>query len=315
MLAYWGGYSMTEIAERLDIPVGTVKTRCRAALASLKLLLLERGPDAGLDQALSLDQAGQASVSRDELGRQRDQLAGVRDDEAGDRNMQADLRDVAASRLEELADERLATATTSEQLLDLYLASRRSALAERSRAAADRHAEAEDRYAAERDRHDAAADRQVSAADRREASLDALTGAYTRAEGFRNLHFEVASARRTGQDFILAFLDVDGLKAINDERGHEAGDRALVRVVTALRTHLRPRDLVIRFGGDEFLCALSAIDEAEVTERLAQVSGTLAQTPDKVRITVGLARLGPEESIDDLFRRADAAFYDTRKRR
>lgn len=268
-----------------------------------------------VQQILIDDHSADGPAARDARALQRDQAAALRDDAAGDRNMRADLRDVAAARRDELADVFLATAYASEQLLGLYYTSRQAASAHRSRASADRRAEAEDRYAAARDRRDAAADRLESAGERREASLDPLTGAYTRAAGFRQLRHEVESARRAQQSLTLAFLDVDGLKAINDTHGHEAGDRALIHVVRALRTHLRPQDLVMRFGGDEFLCALTAMADAEITSRLADVSDSLTRGTEQISVTVGLAALGADETIDDLFRRADAAFYDTRKRR
>ena len=71
----------------------------------------------------------------------------------------------------------------------------------------------------------------------------------------------------------------------------------------------------MRFGGDEFLCGLTSVTQAEVQERIEKVKAALADGPDQVAITVGLATLGPDETIDELFRRADAAFYSTRKRR
>ncbi len=331
LLAYWSDCTTTEIATCLDMSVGDVKTHCTAALHSLRRLQQERGLDPrphlprqerqdGVNPGGEVPRSDRehpedAAAARDVEARRRDLTADHRDDAAGDRNMQADLRDVAATRRDLLADESLATASSYEQLLDLYLLSRRSAVADRTRAAADRHVEAEDRYAAQRDRRDAGADREASAVDRREASLDPLTGCCTRAAGFRQLRREADTARRAQQPLTVAFLDVDGLKGINDAHGHEAGDNALVRVVTALRAHLRAEDLVMRFGGDEFLCAMTAIGDLEVTERLGRVSSALAEALPHVSITVGLACLAPDETIDELFRRADAAFYDTRKRR
>lgn len=144
--------------------------------------------------------------------------------------MQANLRDVAAARRDELADELLATNYTPEHLLSLYRLTQRTASADRRMASAERHADAEDRFAAARDRQHAADDRHASAADRKEASLDPLTGAYNRAAGFKELRRDVDRARRAPASFTLAFVDVDGLKAINDAHGHAAGDRALTHV-------------------------------------------------------------------------------------
>ncbi len=245
----------------------------------------------------------------------RDQAAELRDDAAGDRHMQANLRDVAAARRDELAQERLVTSYTAKQLVVLYVNAQRKAAADRRYAAADRTSDAEDRYAAGRDRSDAATDRQAGAADRAEASLDPLTGAYARAAGFTELRRDVERARREGETFTLAFVDVDGLKAINDAHGHAAGDRALMRVVQALRAHVRGHDLIIRFGGDEFLCAVTAMDQTELATRLAHVRRALEDNDEPVRMSVGLATLGPEETVDELFERADAAFYASRKRR
>jgi len=252
---------------------------------------------------------------RDLAAAERDLLGEARDDAAGDRSLQADLRDLAAARRDELAEDVLAQDYSLGQLLDLYLLTRRHASAERTRATAERHAATEDRLMAARDRHDAADDREMSAGDRREASLDFLTGAYTRAAGFKELHRDVARARRDNESFTLAFIDVDGLKATNDRHGHAAGDRALTRVVQALRAHLRQHDLIIRFGGDEFLCAVASMDDAGVEARLALVRHSLGQADEQVHITVGLATLRPDESAEALVERADAAFYAIREGR
>jgi diguanylate cyclase (GGDEF)-like protein len=271
-------------------------------------------PDEQPDTQGSLEESDLADA-RDLHGVERDRSAEARDDVAGNRTMQADIRDVAAARRDELAEELLAQDYTSEQLLSLYLVSKRTASADRRMASAERRASTEDRLSAARDRHAAATNRQGSAADRCEASLDPLTGVYNRAAGFKELARDIDRARRDNQPFTLAFIDVDGLKATNDRNGHAAGDRALKRVGQALRAHLRAHDLIIRFGGDEFLCALASIDQTEINTRLALVSRTLEQRAEQVHITVGLATLEPDDSVDDLFRRADAAFYDTRKRR
>ncbi len=256
-----------------------------------------------------------SSDAQDIDGAERDRKAEARDDAAGNRTMQADFRDVAATRRDDLAEELLAHDYTSEQLLGRYLASKSTASAERSMASAERRAATEDRLGAARDRHDAATNRHDSAADRREASLDPLTGVYNRAAGFKELRRDMDRARRDNHPFTLAFIDVDGLKATNDKHGHAAGDRALKRVGQALRAHLRGHDLIIRFGGDEFLCALASMDEMEINTRFAQVSRTLEQAVEHVHITMGLATLKPDDSVDDLCRRADTAFYAARKRR
>ncbi len=128
------------------------------------------------------------------------------------------------------------------------------------------------------------------------------------------LEREIARARRSEQPLVLAFLDVDGLKAINDTGGHAAGDRTLLDVADACRAKLRSHDLVIRYGGDEFVCVLSGLDLSAAAKRFALVNAALAQAPDPGSVTIGLAQLRPADSPRELLARADAALYAERQR-
>ena len=67
----------------------------------------------------------------------------------------------------------------------------------------------------------------------------------------------------------MAFVDVDGLKAINAPQGHAAGDRMLRQVVQTLRARLRSYDLILRYGGDEFICALPGMAPQDASSRIA----------------------------------------------
>jgi diguanylate cyclase (GGDEF)-like protein len=126
------------------------------------------------------------------------------------------------------------------------------------------------------------------------------------------LEREIARARRTEQPLSVAFVDVDGLKSINDSRGHGAGDQALLNVADALRATLRSHDLVIRYGGDEFACVIAGLSAGDAAARLALVNTALAEAPKPASITVGVAELQPNDSIEDLLARADAALYRER---
>lgn len=99
----------------------------------------------------------------------------------------------------------------------------------------------------------------------------------------------MARARRLAQPLVLAFVDVDPLKAVDDTHGHAAGDRLLVAVAGALRSELRSHDLVIRWGGDEFICAALGMTVAQAAMRRAQVNPHLADSLEQGSVTIGLA--------------------------
>jgi diguanylate cyclase (GGDEF)-like protein len=96
------------------------------------------------------------------------------------------------------------------------------------------------------------------------------------------------------------------LKAVNDLHGHTAGDHLLQRGVRAIREQLRSYDLIVRVGGDEFLCALSGATLEEARRRFAAVQARLAADPEPCEIRVGFADLAPKESAAKLIERADA---------
>lgn len=98
------------------------------------------------------------------------------------------------------------------------------------------------------DRDTAQADRKASTTELENAAVDALTGMYLRGTGLFELNHQIARARRGCQPLVVVFVDVDHLKTFNDSGGHAAGDRMLVAVATALRSNLRPYDLIIRYG-------------------------------------------------------------------
>ena len=87
-----------------------------------------------------------------------------------------------------------------------------------------------------------------------------MTGAYRRDAGLAALERDIVKAQRTGAPFTLAFADVVGLKATNDHAGHAAGDQLLAQVAALQQSAVREYDLLVRYGGDEFLCGLAGVD-------------------------------------------------------
>ncbi len=184
---------------------------------------------------------------------------------------------------------------------------------ERDRAAGTRDQESELNDHSAANREVSSSDRDPSARDRATSSIDALTGSYRRDPGMIELQREATRAQRTGTPFVLAFVDIDGLKAINDSLGHAAGDDLLRRVADTLKASLRPYDLTIRVGGDEFVCGMQDVDLAVAEERFAGINAGLAMMPHP-SVSVGLAQLEASESVEDLIRRADADLHRRRGR-
>jgi diguanylate cyclase (GGDEF)-like protein len=188
---------------------------------------------------------------------------------------------------------------------------REGAAFDREAAVGRREGGARDRTRAADDREAASADRVTSAKDREASSIDELTGAHRRGAGLLELERDITRAKRTNQSFVLAFVDVDGLKVTNDALGHAAGDQVLCQVVDVLRRHLRSYDLIIRFGGDEFVCSLMDLTIAEAAKRFLLIDTDLADS-HHVSVTAGLAELQSDDSVDDLIARADEALYRER---
>lgn len=147
------------------------------------------------------------------------------------------------------------------------------------------------------------------------AAADDLTCAMRRGAGIAALTQEMARARRMGVSVIVAFVDVDGLKAVNDGDGHSAGDRVLRIVAETLRHAVRSYDLVIRYGGDEFVCVLFGADITGARRMLADIAPEVRRATGGVGVSVGVAELQPDDDVDSLLGRADAALYASRRSR
>jgi diguanylate cyclase (GGDEF)-like protein len=146
------------------------------------------------------------------------------------------------------------------------------------------------------------------------AHLDGLTGAYRREMGALAITHEIERMRRSGGELVLAFVDVDGLKAVNDRAGHAAGDRALQAVVRHIRGQLRPFDPIVRYGGDEFVCVLSGTHLAEAEHRFASIAAAIKGEAG-LGISVGFASLTAGDTAEVLVERADAAMLQVKRRR
>jgi diguanylate cyclase (GGDEF)-like protein len=242
----------------------------------------------------------EAGVGLDETASRRDEEARERDGRAAQRDRDALARDVH--------DHPIGHGLPGEAL--------RSGMAEvRREAAADREEARRDRLRAALDRDLAARDREQAERERRAAGTDELTGARRRGVGLEELDREIDRARRTGTSLVAVFVDVDNLKSVNDEFGHRAGDELLCDVVNGLRGRLRSYDLVIRLGGDEFLCVLPSVSVEGAHARFAGLNAELRKTSTHGSVSVGFSELHAHDSRPDLINRADQELLTARASR
>ena len=287
---------------------------------------LARGGDPAVHDTARVARDSSA-VRREQAARVRVELAAARDAAGRMRDLAAVARDqAAAQRDRELAarDANLASnghaATGMEVLLrageyrTLAATERVAAASFRARAAAEREQAAREREQAANDRLQAQLDRDALLHELTLAETDHLTGARTRAAGLADLGHEIDRARRSNGHLVVSYIDVVDLKAVNDTYGHMAGDELLQRVVAELRGHMRSYDLIIRMGGDEFLCALSDVTAEVAAERFEAVQLALA-TQDRPRaFRAGIAELVSGDSLTALIERADAQLAGNRRR-
>ncbi len=147
------------------------------------------------------------------------------------------------------------------------------------------------------------------------ATSDTLTHLRNR-RGFMLVARQVLNfAKRAGKPACLIFVDLDGMKRINDELGHDAGDRALIHAANLLSATFRDSDIAARLAGDEFCVLLSgssALAAKSAIERLmAAVEERNHGSSLPLALSVGLADWDPatDESLDDLMKRADREMY------
>jgi diguanylate cyclase (GGDEF)-like protein/PAS domain S-box-containing protein len=147
---------------------------------------------------------------------------------------------------------------------------------------------------------------------RHQASSDSMTGLANHRRLFEVLHAEISRSKRTGREFSLLLLDLDGLKRINDQFGHLVGSRALCRLAQIVADCSRSVDTAARHGGDEFALVLpetGAAAAALVSQRICDLLGKDTEEPP-LSVSVGLASYPSDaETIGTLLYAADRALY------
>jgi diguanylate cyclase (GGDEF)-like protein len=152
----------------------------------------------------------------------------------------------------------------------------------------------------------------------RHARTDALTGLANRHAMDETFDRELRRCVQNEEPISMVMIDVDEFKEFNDMFGHIAGDRALSAVATILKNKFRPRDLVVRYGGDEFAVLLPDVDGELATTIANRVRSAVAgdtETSDDsliqipIKISMGVATLEQDGTLSALIRSADAALY------
>jgi diguanylate cyclase (GGDEF)-like protein/PAS domain S-box-containing protein len=152
------------------------------------------------------------------------------------------------------------------------------------------------------------------------AEHDSLTGTGNRRHFEREVSDQIGRARRYGEQAALLFIDVDGLKQINDAHGHKAGDRALQEIAGVVSDRLRDTDVLARIGGDEFAVLVPHADEAQaraISKDLRHITsaadidlddGTTLPLP----ASVGFALIDRDTDSDEILAQADEAMYQNK---
>ena len=145
------------------------------------------------------------------------------------------------------------------------------------------------------------------------ASTDNLTGLSNRSYMSEILEKEYSRFMRHNDLFGLIMLDIDHFKKINDDYGHDMGDKVLVQLSRQLELAIRNSDYISRWGGEEFLICSTTINADDLfpiaeTIRL-KIAGSEYEIDEGITASLGCAIIQPDEGIEELIKRADVALY------
>jgi diguanylate cyclase (GGDEF)-like protein len=269
--------------------------------------------DSTLERHTTTQVRSTVATLRDRVSERRDGLAAARDIASTTRDQLAATLDEEIERLERKRSPQQNAQSNGGRAHLRAALERRINAESRARAALQRQAAADDRANAARDRQHAALDRIAYAHELEVAATDEMTGALRRGVGLLALQREMGRTRRTGEQLIVAFIDVDGLKSVNDRDGHAAGDALLRTVVELVAEEFRSYDLMLRFGGDEFVCSFSGDGLDEIGKRFTRVSAKLSQAAPGASISVGVSQRRAEDTVETLLNRADAQMIAKRR--
>jgi len=153
------------------------------------------------------------------------------------------------------------------------------------------------------------------------ANRDYLTGLYNRRYFFNTINEYVDEVKESGERFAVAMIDIDNFKNINDTYGHDIGDKVIISLADILKSSTNPRDIVARFGGEEFCVVLKNINRfsaIDIYERIRQTVEEFVLPINKEEsihftISIGATLHNVEESIEEAINQADMMLYKAKK--
>ncbi len=155
------------------------------------------------------------------------------------------------------------------------------------------------------------------------AIIDDLTGLYNRRGFFTLAEQQIKLAGRLNHSILLVFMDMDKLKQINDEFGHQQGDLALIDVARLLRQSFRSSDIIARIGGDEFVVLAMNANGGDATVLINRLRKKMSElnnsgaNPYHISLSIGTSAWMPggPVDLDDLITRADTQMYQNKRKR
>ncbi|AKA69069.1 GGDEF domain-containing protein [Clostridium scatologenes] len=154
------------------------------------------------------------------------------------------------------------------------------------------------------------------------AAIDTLTGCYNRGMGIALLENEIKSIRRNKGIFSICYIDVNGLKYVNDNFGHFEGDELIVTMCKSIKKAVREKDILCRLGGDEFLVLFSNSEIKNVENIVERIKSNISMENEKkikpyyISFSYGIFEVDYDSnlSIDEIIRKADAKMYENKQK-
>lgn len=155
------------------------------------------------------------------------------------------------------------------------------------------------------------------------ATTDELTGLLNRHSGKKIMDNAIERANLDKQDLSVCFCDMDGLKYVNDNLGHEEGDWYIIAIAEAIKSNLREDDFAFRYGGDEIVIVFNNCNEEKSRMIIKRINNSIEhkkhqfQKSYNMSISIGVVTLSPKDTItsDDLIAKADNLMYEDKRRK